>query len=235
MTKIICEIGHNHLGSEKFLFQYLDKLDKKKVSGVTIQLKDPKLYKKLYKNYYLDIKTINKFLLKAKKKFKYVGISTNTSSYLNLLDLKQINFFKILSTHIGNYKLINKIKKTKKKIFLSTGLSTINRVKKIVSKIGKKNIELIHTSFPNSKNSLNLNKIRELKKLGLPLSYGNHSENIKTVAFACFYDVNYIFIYIKDKFNKKKTPFRDNRHAVKIEQIKKIYNDMANYEKYIQF
>ena len=41
MSKIICEIGHNHLGNSKFLFEYLKKLDNKIVSG------DPEKIKKV--------------------------------------------------------------------------------------------------------------------------------------------------------------------------------------------
>ena len=116
MSKIICEIGHNHLGSSKFLFEYLENLDSKIISGITIQLKAPHLYNNEYKNYYLNPEIINKFFHQAKKKFKYVGLATTCSSNLKFLNLKSISFIKGLSVDLQNYKLIKELKKTKKKI-----------------------------------------------------------------------------------------------------------------------
>ncbi len=234
MSKIICEIGHNHLGNSKFLFEYLKKLDNKIVSGVSIQLKEPHLYNKEYKNYHLEPNTINKFFRQAKKKFKYVGLATTCGSNLKLLDTKSINFIKILSLDLKNFKLIKQVKKTNKKIFLSTGFSIIKQIEKTLSIVGKKNIELIHTSFAKNKDNLSLEKINQLRKFGLPVSYGSHSKNIKTIAYSVFFKPKFIFFYIKRNIKSRNIPFRDDKHSVKLKDIKKIHNDIIKFKKYIK-
>ena len=234
MPEIICEIGHNHLGNSKFLFDYLKELDNKIVSGVSIQLKKPHLYSKEYKKYYLEPKILNKFFRQARKKFKYVGLATTCSSNLKLLDTKPINFIKILSVDLKNYTLIKEVKKTNKKIFLSTGFSKFNQIKKTLSIVGKKNIELIHTSFSKDKNNLSLEKIDQLRKLKLPVCYGSHSTDIKTIAYSAFFKPKFIFLYIKRNIESRRIPFRDDKYAVKLRDIKKVYVDVVKFQKYIR-
>ena len=235
MSEIICEIGHNHLGNPKFLFDYLRKLDNKIVSGVSIQLKKPYLYNKEYKKYHLETKILNQFFRQAKKKFRYVGLATTCSSNLKLLDTRPINFIKILSIDLKNFTLIKELKKTNKKIFLSTGFSKFNQIKKTLSIVGKKNIELIHTSFSKDKEILNLEKIDQLRKFRLPVSYGSHSTNKKTIAYSVFFKPKFIFFYIKRNTKSRNIPFRDDKHSVKLRDIKKIYDDVIKFKKYIKF
>ena len=234
MPEIICEIGHNHLGNSKFLFDYLKKLDNKIVSGVSIQLKAPHLYSKEYKQYYLKPKILNKFFRQARKKFKYVGLATTCSSNLKLLDIKPINFIKILSVDLKNFKLIKEVKKTNKKIFLSTGFSKFDHIKKTLSIVGKKNIELIHTSFSKDKDILSLEKIDQLRKFKLPVSYGSHSANTKSIAYSVFFKPKFIFFYVKRNIKSRNIPFRDDKYSVKLGDIKRLFSDVVKFQKHLK-
>ena len=64
--------------------------------------------------------------------------------------------------------------------------------------------------------------INELKTLKVPVSYGNHSNQIMTIPYAVFYEPNFIFFYIKNDYNLNKLKYLDDKHAVKIKNISKI-------------
>ena len=230
MTKLICEIGHNHLGCAKCLYSFSKKLDNKIVDGVSLQIKTHDLYKsKKYSKYFIDYKTINNFLYMAKKKFNYVGVALNDISTLKFIDLTNINFFKILSIDIKNYKLIRLLKKTKiNKIFVSTGFSNLKEVEKTLQKVGKKKIHLIHTTFPKDDLSIKFSRIDALKRFNLPVSYGNHSKVIETIPYSAFFKPEHIFIYIKHNFKPHNIGYLDNKHAVRIKNVKNIYIKMQS-------
>ena len=101
-----------------------------------------------------------------KKKINYLA---------SVFDIKSLNFLrnnstsiKIPSGEITNYQLLKNIRKKKFfKIFLSTGASNLNEVKKAVNILGKKNIYLMHANseYPTKNiEDINLNVINTFKK-----------------------------------------------------------------------
>ena len=78
-------------------------------------------------------------------------------------------FIKVPSGEIDNYPYLKEIGKLKKKIILSTGMSTLNEVFyaiKVLTKFGtkKKNISLLHchSDYPSNFKDLHLKAIRSI-------------------------------------------------------------------------
>ncbi len=101
-----------------------------------------------------------------KKKIKYLASVFDLES-LNFLRKKTSNI-KVPSGEITNYQLLKNIKKKNfSKIFLSTGASNINEVKKAINLLGKKNLYLLHANseYPTKNvDDINLNVLKTFKK-----------------------------------------------------------------------
>ena len=220
-TNIIAEIGLNHLGNENYLYKYLKALNKKKIDGISIQIpKKTKMIEKQKKFLFDDI-VLKKFIKEARKKFKIVGITTSDESKVKFFAEQKINFFKVTSGMISNINLIKKMNITKiKKIYLSTGFSSYHEIKKILKNFNTKKIILIHTSFTNKIEEINMRRINVLKKkFKLPVSYGNHSTKIDTLTNSIFYEPESIFFYVK---LNKNLNFPDKKHSVNLNKIDNI-------------
>lgn len=222
---LIAEIGLNHLGNKKILNKYKSLLSKKKIDGITIQiLKKSFFLKDKFKQFYLNKATHNEFFRSCSKKFKYVGLVTDDVNYILKTKKKYFNFIKILSKDVNNLKLIKCCEKIGiKTIYISTGLATNNNLFKICKKIDAQKINLLYTKFNNKKEKLNLKKISYLrKKFKLPVSYGNHSHDLKNIIKSINYKPHSIFFYVKTDDNKLNFP--DNKHAVKLNDLDKLKN-----------
>ena len=115
-----------------------------------------------YKEYY----SLNKLCKKYKIEFQSTPFDVQSVDMLEKLDVKT---YKIASCDITNYLLIEKIAKTNKPIFLSTGASNINEIRnaiKIIEKYHNK-IVIMHCilKYPTPINEINLNSIPFLKKV----------------------------------------------------------------------
>ena len=113
--------------------------------------------------------------LQIKEGVKKRGILYSCSAFdlgsLIFLDKKlNIPFFKIPSGEINSIDMIEYIANTKKKIFLSTGMSTFEEIGKAVKKIKKKiwkqenNLTSLCSSYPAKKEHINLNVLETIKK-----------------------------------------------------------------------
>ena len=218
-TLFIAEIGLNHLGDIRTLNQYLKFLLASKVDGITIQILKDSFYIGKYKKFKINSKQIKNFINKIKNKKKLVGIVTDDIKKIKFLRKLKIDFYKVLSSNIYDLELINKLIRTNcKNVFLSTGLVNNFELNKILKRIEKKKISLIHTSFKKNRSQINLRRINMLKKkFKLPVSYGNHSKFLGSLREAHKYKPNAIFFYVK---TKKKANFPDNIHAIKLNKIK---------------
>ena len=145
-------------------------------------------------------------------------------NYILKTKKKYFNFIKILSKDANNLKLIKCCEKIDiKTIYISTGMLTNSNLLKICKKIDTSKINLIYTKFNDEKGKLNLKKINYLRKnFHLPVSYGNHSHNLKNIVKSVFYKPHSIFFYIKT--NDNKLDFPDNQHAVRLNDLDSLKN-----------
>ena len=127
-----------------------------------------------------------------------------------------------MNFHIIYYKkeLIKKIVSTKKKIFVSTGISNINEIKKFekVIKNKKKQITLVHTFLDKDISKVDLNAMNTLKeKFKMKIAYGNHAENTLVTYLSLAFEPSDILFYVKGSKYKKHV---DDPHAVKMDDLK---------------
>ena len=205
---IIAEAGCNHNGELKLAKKLIDIAKRAKADAVKFQsfkveelavknapkanyaISNTKFYKTQYE---MQSKLQLSFndqlkLLKycQKKKIKFLSSSFDVQS---TEDLKKMNLdiIKIPSGEITNLPNLIKIGSLKKKIILSTGMSTIREIKqaiKILNQKGtnQKDITLLHctTDYPAKLKDINLLAIRQLKKIfNMKVGYSDHTNGIE--------------------------------------------------------
>lgn len=185
---VIAEIGHNHKGSIDIAKQLFLTAKQCGADAVKLQKRDNKSlytseffnepyqsensYGKTYGTHreYLEFgkKEYLELIKYAKKidiEFLCTPFDFNSIKFLENINIKA---YKIASADLINIPLIEKIAKTKKPIFLSTGggnFEDINRAYKCISSINKKLVILHCTaSYPVDLKDMNLNVITKLKK-----------------------------------------------------------------------
>ena len=95
-----------------------------------------------------------------------------------------LDIIKIPSGEITNYPLLREVGKTKKKVILSSGMSTLNEIKnakRVLMEFGCKDLIILHcnTEYPTLYQDVNLkamNTIRE--ELGVRVGYSDHTQGI---------------------------------------------------------
>src|SRR3989344_3633443 len=95
-----------------------------------------------------------------------------------------VDFYKIPGKDIKNYDLIFGLLSTGKKVFMSTGMSSMEEIGIFVKKTKKfkDQISLIHTQMSPLLEEVNLRAISVMKrKFGLPVAFGNHCPNINAL------------------------------------------------------
>lgn len=119
---------------------------------------------------------------------KNVGIEFLSTPFdiasIDFLDSIQ-RLWKIPSGEITNYPYLVKIAKTRKKIILSTGMSTLKEVEDalgVLSENGTSDIVLMHctTDYPTPMECANLNAMLTLRdKFDCPVGYSDHTKGIE--------------------------------------------------------
>ena len=96
-----------------------------------------------------------------------------------------MDIFKIPSGEITNLPYLMRIGKLKRKVILSTGMSTLPEIKNaidILKKYGTADITLLHcnTAYPTPYRDVNLNAMKTLRdSFGLPVGYSDHTKGIE--------------------------------------------------------
>ena len=121
-----------------------------------------------------DFRKLNEITKKLKIDFISTPFDVNSAKFLNSLKVK---FFKTASPDLSDYYLHKYLSSTKKKIIISTGMSTIAEIKKCLKVYKKKNIILMHcvSSYPAPDKSLNLKSLKLLKNLCSEIGFSDHS------------------------------------------------------------
>jgi len=229
---IICEIGLNHMGDEKYVKEYLKSIIHAKADGVLFHIREKSFYDQ-YPELELSDKfyqVISKILKKNKIKF---GITLADPEKTEFCKKLNVDFYKIFSKDILYKELIKKIISSKKRILASTGMSDINEIKKFVNLIknNKKQITLIHTQLDNSIEKVNLKAILLLKeKFKMNVGYGNHASNTYTIYTSIAYEPSDILFYVK---GEKVRRHIDDPHAVQLMDLKKFIEELNELKKSI--
>ena len=200
---IIAEVGINHNGSilkakkmidiakesgadyVKFQIFKPHNLAIEKAKLANYQKKNSKVSSQVellrkYKLNFSDFRYLYKYAKTKKIKFLATAFEEESLKFLNTL---KVDFIKVSSGEINNLPFLKLIKKTKKKVLLSTGASTTKDVANALSTLNKKDVTLLHcnSAYPSPINDLNLNSIKFLKnKFKCPVGYSDHSSSIYT-------------------------------------------------------
>ncbi len=119
-------------------------------------------------------KRIKKFCEKLGKEFLCSPFSEKAVDQLEILKVKK---YKVPSGELTNISLLEKLKKTKKHIILSTGMSSWNEID-IAVNILKKNFSILQCSsiYPCPHEKVGINVIHELKKrYKCPVGFSDHT------------------------------------------------------------
>ncbi len=242
---IIAEISGNHAGNKK---RFLDLIKSAFVNGadlvkiqtyepidITLKKKDKKfkILSGTWKDMYLwDLyqKACTPFkwhkeAFKIAKKFnKKIFSSPFSIRAVNHLEELKCPIYKIASFEITDLKLIDYIASKKKKIILSTGMSTISEIKNAIKVINKfhNNIAILHcvSNYPTEIKDSNLKKILYLKKIFPKYEIGlsDHTNGISTSIIASYLDIS----YIEKHFNLDDKKTADSSFSIKPNQLKEL-------------
>ncbi|MEX1053810.1 MAG: N-acetylneuraminate synthase family protein [Nitrosopumilaceae archaeon] len=224
---IICEVGLNHMGDIKYANEYIDRIIDAKSDGAIFHLREKSFY---LGNIGSKLILPDEFYFQAAKKLKKnglkFGIALADPDRIDFCEKVDVDFYKIFSRDINDTILLNKIIKTKKKTFVSTGLSDIREIRRFVRlvKSHKKRFTLVHTQLDNDLDLVNLKAIPMLKeKFGMPVAYGNHAGNPNVLYVALAYEPTDLLFYVK---GTKVERHVDEPHAVALGELDRIINDL---------
>lgn len=223
MTKIIAEIGWNHMGNLKLAKKMIIAAKKNGADYVKTQIFSTKNLKEgpwdkdgrrqIYEKAQL---TDEKYkILKKFCKNKKINFFTSVFNVNDAIRVSKIHkdIIKIPSTEARNYKLLNFCNKKFKKILVSTGTLTANEIKRIPQYIRKKKLTLLHcvSSYPCKFENSNLPKINFLKKFSKSVGFSDHTSGVMASIISLTHNLE----YIEKHFTvDKKLPGRDNKFAI---------------------
>ncbi len=128
---------------------------------------------------YKDHKILFKYCKKKKIDFLSTPYDVESAKFLKKLGVK---LFKTASADLIDYNLHKYLAKLKKPVIISTGMSTVNDVRRTINiykKYKNLNISLLHcvSNYPCSLKSINLKAIQLLKKFKFVVGYSDHSKD----------------------------------------------------------
>ena len=191
---LIAEAGINHNGSLKTALKLVDAAKKSGADAIKFQtyVTEKRISKK-YKKIFQILKIVNSSLVNSKllkiiviKKIEFFATPFDIES-VDFLSSIKVKYFKIASFDISNNELIDKIISKKKTTIISTGMASLNEIKKIILKFKKKKVPLIilHcvSSYPNKKENSYLANISYLKKrFNCEIGLSDHSNGMKSLS-----------------------------------------------------
>ena len=203
----IAEIGINHNGDVKNALKLIEEAKSAGCDAVKFQKKFPRIStpKQVWNNpkdtpwgkmTYIEYKEkmeFNKNQYKTIIKFcNKIKIDWSASCWdvksVDFMESLKIPYYKVASASITDLVLLKRIKKTKKPVIISTGMSTMGQINKAVKILGSKNLGILHcnSSYPAKYEELNLKFITKLKKI-FPKSiigYSGHEKGLSSTVAA---------------------------------------------------
>ena len=259
-TLIIAEAGVNHNGNIKTAYRLIDEAAIAKADAIkfqtftadTLVTKNAGLakYQKKntnFKSQYEMLKELEfpkKFHLRCIDRCKKKGIIFLSSPFSieDIIFLKRFNmkYYKIPSGEITNLPYIKYISKLKKKVILSTGMSTGTEIKtaiKILKQGGTnlKNITLLHcnSAYPTPFEDVNLKSIISLRNIyKVRAGISDHSTGIEVPISAVALGA----VIVEKHFTlSKKMKGPDHSSSIEPHELKKMITAIRNIEKSLNY
>lgn len=170
----------------------------------------------------------------AKTKGMTVFSAPSHMNDLKTMEQMDLSVYKIGSDLACHIPLLKKIGKLEKPIILSTGMCTMDEIKKSVDAIrsvGNDQIILMHcvSDYPTKVEDCNLNAIQTLKEeFNIPVGFSDHSIGIMTSLAASTMGACLIEKHFRDI---KNTPSPDDIHSITKEQFSELIKSIRNVEK----
>ncbi len=252
---IVAEISANHNGS---LFKAKSLLKLAKISGanavklqtytpdmMTIKKNNFRIKGGLWKNYslwelYKEAHTplewhAKLFSLAKKLRIKIFSTPFNVEG-LNFLEKLNCPAYKVSSFEMNDLNLIKKIAKTKKPMIISTGLATLDEIKKTYKtaiRFGCKDVTLLYcvSNYPSNIDDFNLSNLNILKKtFNCRVGLSDHSKGNEIASLALAYGADVFEKHIALQNQKKG---HDIEFSAKGDQFKSYVNKINEISKII--
>ena len=192
----VAEIGINHNGDIEIAKQMIDIAVRYGVDAVKFQKRTPELcvppeqrgqMRDTPWGYisYLDYRYKVEFGQEEYQEIDRYCKEKNITWFSSVWDIPAVDFlqqfnpvcYKIPSASLTDHELLRKLKSLNVPVILSTGMSTMEQIKKSVDVIGTENLLLTHTTstYPCEPDELNLRAIQTLKEeFDVPIGYSGH-------------------------------------------------------------
>ena len=200
-TFLIAEIAQAHEGSLGIAHSYIDALSKTGVDAIKFQTHIAEAESSEYEKFRVKFSyeddtrfdywkrmefTLDQWV-GLKKHCVEVGLEFISSPFscmaIDLLEKVGVKKYKIGSGEVNNRLLIDKICKTGKEVFLSSGMSSYNELDEAIGWINlyqnQVSVFQCTTNYPTSPDEWGLNVIQEMKnRYQLPVGFSDHSGEI---------------------------------------------------------
>ncbi len=194
-TFFIAEMACAHQGDLKQAIELVDIAAKAGADAVQLQMINRKLYcSPKYKDYdeygqlEFSPEEWSKIIDKIREKDLLFFAAGYDVSSIQLSINKKVDAFKIHSADLSNPEVLIAVAKSKKPVFLSTGASRVNEIRKamdLLKKEGTEEIVLMHgyQAFPTTIEDTHLKFIKTLKKMyGLNIGFYDHVDGGSNLA-----------------------------------------------------
>jgi N-acetylneuraminate synthase len=205
-TYIVAEIGINHNGNLENALKMIDVAKTNNINAVKFQKRTPELCVPAEQRNQMRETPwgyINYFEYRKKVEFgreEYDKIDAycrekGITWFASVWDEPSVDFlevyhpvaYKIPSASLTDHTLLKKLRSTKRPLILSTGMSSMEQIRKAVKLLGTEDLILTHTTstYPCEPEELNLNMIGTLKKeFPCPVGYSGHEVGLVTSVVA---------------------------------------------------
>ena len=195
-TYIVAEIGINHNGSVEIAKSLIDVAVKNGVDAVKFQKRTPELcvppdqqnhMRETPWGYitYLDYRYKTEFGVNEYREIDRYCKQKNIPWFASVWDEPSVDFlqqfnpicYKIPSASLTDNNLLLHARRTGMPVILSTGMSTMEQIKKAIEVIGEGNLLITHatSTYPCDSAELNLKMIRTLvETFSCPIGYSGH-------------------------------------------------------------
>ena len=240
MTKIIAEMGWNHMGDTELAKKMILQAKNNGADFVKTQVFNTKYLKKGPWDNDGRRQIYEKAELSEKKYHDLYNFSKNNNvtffaSAMNVKDAMlikktQSDYIKIPSMESRNTKLIEYCNDNFDKIIISSGTSKLEELIESTKKISKKKIIIMHcvSSYPCKFSNINLPKIKLLQKYFNDVGFSDHTEGIEASTISLQYNIKYIEKHFTIDNN---LPGRDNKFAILPDELKKLKEIIEIYKK----